>query len=349
MNLLKSNKYLWDLFTKREEYNPILLDQHQRFPYFMSKYRTIFIPEVSKFLIQNRPKIEYPNNKTFAVCLTHDIDVIYPSTRGILFETIQSLRKFQLKKMIKKILSKSIKKFNHLFNFTKIMNLEAKNGAKSTFFFLALNETDKTFNYKIENLENEIGTIHEMGWEIGLHGGYNAYIDLNRIKRQKERLEKVFNQKIIGYRNHYIKFKVPITWELLKESGFKYDTTFGYADCVGFRNGLCHPFNPYNLNTNKYIDIWEIPLTIMDSTLENYMGLNIKNAWKITKMLIDIVKKYGGVITILWHNTSMFGEKLQLYKKILQYCREENAWMTSGEEIYQWYNDHNFFEELLRD
>jgi hypothetical protein len=26
-------------------------------------------------------------------------------------------------------------------------------------------------------------------------------------------------------------------------------------------------------------------------------------AWDVTKMLIDTVEKYNGVITILWHNT----------------------------------------------
>jgi len=85
------------------------------------------------------------------------------------------------------------------------------------------------------------------------------------------KLEKVLGKKIVGYRNHYLKFKVPETWGLPKEAGFKYDTTLGYADCVGFRNGMCHPFKPFDLNINSYINILEIPLIIMDRTLFDYM------------------------------------------------------------------------------
>jgi hypothetical protein len=46
-----------------------------------------------------------------------------------------------------------------------------------------------------------------------------------------------------------------------------YDTTFGYNDLVGFRNGMCYPFRPYNLNTASEVNILEIPLALMDGTL----------------------------------------------------------------------------------
>jgi hypothetical protein len=45
MTMLKQNKELWDLFTRREEYNPPILDQYGRFPYYLSKHRNVFEPE----------------------------------------------------------------------------------------------------------------------------------------------------------------------------------------------------------------------------------------------------------------------------------------------------------------
>ena len=152
-------------------------------------------------------------------------------------------------------------------------------------------------------------------------------------------MEKVLGKKVVGYKNHFLKFKVPDTWSLLEKAGFKYDSTSGYADCVGFRNGMCHPFKPFNLNTGKEIDILEIPLTIMDCTLFDYMRLDFGKAWDITKMLIDIVEKHKGIITILWHNTYMVDDKLKFYEKILKYCYEKEAWMTSGEEIRTWWRE----------
>ncbi len=38
-------------------------------------------------------------------------------------------------------------------------------------------------------------------------------------------------------------------------------------------------------------------------------------------------------LTILWHNTYMEGEWLKCYEKVLRYCREKGAWMTSGKRI----------------
>ena len=339
---LKRNKELWDLFTRKEEYTPLTLDQYGRFPYYLSKYRNILEPEVSKFLIENSLKVEYPEGNNFAVCLTHDIDAVYIPNWSIMFSATKLLlTQHQIKSVFKMLFNKINKKWNPWWNFKDIMSLEEKYGAKSSFYFLTLDKEDLDFNFKIEDLECEIGDIVDNGWEVGLHGGHNVYNNLDEIKKEKERLEGVLGKKVIGYRNHYLRFKVPDTWELLSKAGFGYDTTFGYADMVGFRNGMCHPFKPFNLNTNKDIDILEIPLTIMDYTLfSNYMEQNMEGAWEIIKLLIDTVEKYNGIITILWHNTGMVDEKLKIYEKILKYCYEKGAWMTSGEEIWKWWNKH---------
>ena len=339
---LKQNKELWDLFTRKDEYNPLMLDQYDRFPYYLSKYRNIFEPEVSKFLIENDLKVEYPKGKNFAVCLTHDIDVVYLSKLSIILGAAKSLLiQHQIKSAFKMLFNNINKKWNPWWNFKDIMALEEKYGAKSSFYFLTLNKGDLDFNFEVEDLEHEIGNIVAgNGWEVGLHGGHEAYNNLDEIKEKKKRLEKVLGKKVVGYRNHFLKFKVPDTWELLGKAGFKYDSTFGYADCVGFRNGMCHPFKPFNLDTGKEIDILEIPLTVMDCTLFDYMRLDFDKAWDVTKMLIDIVEKYNGVITILWHNTYMVGDNLKFYEKMLKYCYEKGAWMTSGEEIWKWWSKY---------
>jgi peptidoglycan/xylan/chitin deacetylase (PgdA/CDA1 family) len=340
IEVLKQNKALWDLFTKREEYKSHISDQYDRFPYYLSKHRNVLEPEVSKFLIENGLTVEYPDGKNFAVCLTHDIDVIYPYPTKIstMYNAAKSLKERKIKNAFNILFYKQKPKWNPWWNFNDIMALEDKYGAKSSFYFLTLNKADLDFGFRIEELEHEIGNIADKGWEVGLHGGHEAYNSLDVIKEKKKSLEQVLGKNVIGYRNHYLKFKVPDTWELLSEAGFKYDTTFGYADMVGFRNGMCHPFKPFNLDTNKVVDILEVPLTIMDCTLFDYMKLDLNGAWEITKMLIDTVEKHKGIITILWHNTYMVGEMQKFYEQILMYCYEKNAWMTSGDEIWKWWN-----------
>ncbi|NPE28441.1 hypothetical protein HNV12_10805 [Methanococcoides sp. SA1] len=338
---LKQNNELWNLFTKEDEYNPMFTDQYDRVPYYVSSYRNIFEPKVSKFLLENGLKPEYPDGKKFAVCLTHDIDSIYPQKLRTLYNAFRSLTHGQIVNALKTSFSIIDKSQKPLWNFKDIMELEEKYNAKSSFYFLALDPDDRDFSYEIEDLEHELGHIVDNGWEVGLHGGHESYNNLEDIKRKKLRLERVLGKKVVGYRNHYLRFKVPDTWELLSRAGFKYDTTFAYADCVGFRNGMCHPFRPFNLSTNKEIDILEIPLNIMDVTMISHMNIDQKRAWELTKQLIDTVEQYNGVFTILFHNdTYKLEENFKFYEKMLKYCSEKGAWMTSGEEICNWWMEN---------
>jgi len=105
IDTLKQNKELWDLFRRKEEYNPLFLDQYDRFSYYLSKHRNILEPEVSKFLIENglNLEVEYPEGKNFAVCLTHDIDVVYlySSKLSIMYNAAKSLKEHQIKTALK--------------------------------------------------------------------------------------------------------------------------------------------------------------------------------------------------------------------------------------------------------
>lgn len=176
-----------------------------------------------------------------------------------------------------------------------------------------------------------------MGWEVGLHGGCRAYRDPKRLLAEKRSLEKILNRRVAGYRNHYLRFQVPDTWELLERAGFLYDTTLGYPDCTGFRNGMCHPFRPFNLNTDREMRILEIPLIVMDRTLLLHMRLNPKQAWDEMERLLTTAERHHGVVTVLWHNEFMIDESLQFYKKILEYGRTRGAWMTGGRDIAAWW------------
>jgi hypothetical protein len=336
---LKAEKNLWELYTKKEEYNPPFLDIHQRCSYYFSRNSNIFSPTISEFLLKHGLTVHYPQGKQFAVCLTHDIDKVFSHWKARMSTS--------LKYAVKHKFGTSFHTLFEVPPFLKldeIMDLEKKYGAISSFYFLVADkDISPDERYNPDDIQEEIRNIVQRGWEVGLHGGYYAYNDIDTLTKEKERLERVIGKKVIGYRNHFLRFKTPDTWDLLQKAGFSYDSTYGYADCVGFRNALCHPFKPFNLNTTQFIDLLEIPLIIMDSTLFQYMKLDVHHAWTITKQLIDTVEKHRGVITVLWHNTSMIGEKLDFYKKILAYCQEKNAWFASGEQIRKWWKENDFF------
>jgi peptidoglycan/xylan/chitin deacetylase (PgdA/CDA1 family) len=229
-------------------------------------------------------------------------------------------------------------------NFLKIIELEKKYNAKSTFYFMTTCNDPKRIRYNIDDVAGQLGFIIESGCEVGLHGGYYSYNNIDAVKNEKSILESVLGKKVIGYRNHYLRFQSPETWEILEKCGFAYDSTYGYTDTVGFRNGMCHPFKPYNMQRQRWMDIYELPLHVMECSMFGFV--KIKNAWELIKQLLEKAELCNGVLTVLWHNDVFncpFREQwVELYEKILQYGKDKNAWMTSGEEIWKWWKENGY-------
>lgn len=325
----------WDRFTRREEYENPIRDMHGRFPYWASQDRDIFRPSVSEYLYeQGLIKPEYPDGCEFALCVTHDVDVIYSSPYMKILNGLLSARQGDRKRAVREIGSACNRK-SPFYNFKEILSLEEKFGVKSTWFFQALEPGEPEFRYRLSDVDGVLGDILDAGGEIGLHGGFDAPFNLDRLLIEKTRLEKVLGEKVTGYRSHYLKFQVPETWELLAQAGFSYDSTLGYTDCMGFRSGMCHPYKPMNLNTGKEIDIIEFPLHVMDMSLfHQYMRLDFDGAWRVVKGMIDSVCECKGVFIVNWHNTYYLDDRIELkfIKKLIEYCQKKGTWMRKCDE-----------------
>jgi peptidoglycan/xylan/chitin deacetylase (PgdA/CDA1 family) len=300
----------------------------------------VFQPVVSGALVEHGLAPVWPEDQEFCVCLTHDIDWVYTSglARGRV-AAAQLLRKDVAGCCRSVVQAVRTGKRWPLCNFERIMALEEEYGARSSFYFMVQDPEEEDYSYEIEDLHADLAAVRDRGCEIGLHGGFSCHRSFEELSRRKARLTKVIGAPVVGYRNHYLCFSVPDTWELLARAGFLYDTTFGYHDCVGFRNGMCHPFAPFDRTLDREIPITEIPLVISDMALFTYMRLDLEEAWRMARELIDRVAAVRGVVTILWHNGSVLGPEQGLYRKILEYCRGKNAWMATCDETARWWND----------
>ena len=114
---------------------------------------------------------------------------------------------------------------------------------------MAENPDETDYNYAIEDCETIVGDLSDEGWEVGLHGGHTTYNNPDKLKEKKQRLEKVLNKNVVGLPESFSSVSDSGHLEILQSAGFHYDSTLGYADCIGFRNGMCHPFKPYNIKT----------------------------------------------------------------------------------------------------
>jgi len=340
---IKQRPEIWKRFTANgDEFN-----QHSYVDSYcnLEKHdiREILSPDVSRTLVENGLKVELPDEKRFGVCLTHDIDDIYPPFHHTLLSMLHSVKGADLDQLKKHSLWRfSGKHESPYLNFREIMDIEEEYGAKSSFYFLTAEKDPRRFRYNIEDAGAYMGEIVDRGWEVGLHGGYYSYDNYEEMVREKQRLESVLGRPVIGFRNHYLRMKINQSWKMLSKAGFKYDTTLGFNNVVGFRNGMCHPFRPYDTEEDRALDILEIPLNIMDIALFEYAD-SFSHAWEMAKQILDTGAKYNGVITVLWHNNIFSSPNLKdwkkLYVKILDYCNQKNAWITSCGDIYEWWRN----------
>lgn len=343
---LRTDSELWNRYLNRSEYES---DQSGRSIYSSSPSFDTTIPNVSDKLLDSGFDPGYPDGKDFALCLTHDIDVLSYAGLRWPYRFVQAVAGGRLRHAGRIALSKFSQAQNPLWNFEQIMEMEKKYDARSSFYFLALKKGELDFQYDIGDCKDVLIELDRSGWEVGLHGGHTAFNDPDQMRREKDRLETALGKPINGYRNHYLKFNIPQSWNYLKSTGFSHDSTIGYPDMIGFRNGMCHPYYPFDDVSQKYIDLLEIPLAIMDATLEYYLKFDTETAWTKIKSVINITRARRGVVTILWHNNYFSGSWGELYERILEYGQDQNGWLTSSGQINNWYRKQNYFQEKNSD
>jgi len=171
--MLKDNQQLFDIFVAKQEYSG-KRDKHGRFLYSFSNYKDILRPIVSEYLVSKGFHVEWPENHKFAACLTHDVDIIYPSWKYTFFTATKFALKLNPKRSLERLVSKARKNntLNPYWNFRKIIELEREYNAKSSFYFKATSRDLVGWIYDIENLRDELGYTVDLGCEVGLHGGY---------------------------------------------------------------------------------------------------------------------------------------------------------------------------------
>jgi peptidoglycan/xylan/chitin deacetylase (PgdA/CDA1 family) len=303
-------------------------------------------------MISQGYQFHYPNEKSWALLLTHDIDDIEVQNRHIYLSFLYFPTNGDLKGMYHLIKGRINRRYSPYNNFKPIIEIEQQYNATSTFYFLSSPKDIFGYKYSLNENMEILGYIKDQGCEIGYHTGYHHYDDCEKIKMEKAHMEKIIGERLVGVRNHVLRFQTPRSWEILANAGFEYDSTYGYIDMIGFRNGLCHPFIPYNIDTNHPIDILEIPLNIQDWTISFIMKNNPSEAWNLIKQLLETVKKNHGVINILWHNwtfsfptsigTMFEKEWTRLYEKILKYATENDAWVSNCKDFINYYRKNKY-------
>jgi peptidoglycan/xylan/chitin deacetylase (PgdA/CDA1 family) len=279
------------------------------------------------------------NKPKLTVCLTHDVDRV-KKTYQYFSKPFQSLLKMNFNLFFKQLLS--IFKKNPYWCFDKIITIEKKYNIKSTFYFLDESISFNLFNYDTwklslgryklddKNIIKIIKKLDTEGFEIGLHGSYNSFKDINLLKNEKKKLENILNKKIIGIRQHYLNLDKD-TWKLQAQAGFKYDSSFGHLRKIGFKENKFHPFRPFK----DYFTVF--PLVIMDANLFQN-DQSITSILKECNKIIDIAIEKNAILVINWHqrvfNEQEFPKFKEIYEKLILKLKSKNANFQKLEKVY---------------
>lgn len=145
-------------------------------------------------------------------------------------------------------------------------------------------------------------------FKVGLHPSYRSNSEPALIDRERKLLEEILNRPVGWSRQHFLKLRLPGTYQQLLQRDFEADFSMAYAAHPGFRSGTCTPHYFYDLDHEAPTALEVYPTCVMDTCLQQYLQLSPAEAVAQISRLIAEVKAVEGTFISLWHNSS-FGEQ----------------------------------------
>ncbi len=309
------------------------------------------------------PRIpRWPEGRRFAALLTHDVDDVR------LHSLAQSLRLLSLAKSPRSYAARAgvmgaLRALRHrdpgadpYARFDRWAAAESGHGFRASFSVFAprpaaRHEYDAlyrladpiAFEGRSVTVATMLAELARRGFEIGLHGSYLSHRDPERLARERAQVEQAVGGGVRGIRQHFLRFDVGATWRAQSTAGFRYDTTLGYNEAIGFRAGLAAPFRPWDPAAAAPHPLWELPLTLMDGTLFRTLRLDGAAAAARTREHLDHVEAAGGMAVLLWHPNAADREHFpgwwDCYLAALDELRRRGAWVTTPAAMADYWDE----------
>ncbi|MCB1857567.1 MAG: hypothetical protein KDI63_04815 [Gammaproteobacteria bacterium] len=253
--------------------------------------------------------------------LTHDVDYVSKTLALRIkqvgftgFNLVKSASRGQFKRsgpLISRLVDFGIRGGDY-WRFPEIIGLEAEFGLTSTWHFYGgpgglqrpLPELILDPSYKVENprLVEQIKSLQAKGHNVGLHQGYFSWCDGDRMKQERIRLESATGITAVHCRQHWLRFGFLRTWEAQEQAGLRVDSTLGFNDRPGFRNGAALLAPAWLPSRQRFSDsLRALPMVLMDSHLFDYGMLSQAARRSTINRLLDEVAFVGGEASVIWH------------------------------------------------
>jgi hypothetical protein len=312
-----------------------------------------------------------PQGYRFIACLTHDVD--HPRIRrhrfdhtacGFLYRaSIGSLLQVMMGRLSVRALAKNwaaVLKWPFVqiglardfwCNFDERYR-KIEDGLPSTYFVIPfagkcgqgvgkLPTTRRAAGYGARDIEASLRNVRANGGEIGLHG-IDAWLDSLAGLQELEEIRLLTSEGEIGVRIHWLCFNEQSP-KKLEHAGASYDSTVGYRETVGYRAGTLQAYVPPGASS-----LMELPLHVMDTALffPGYLGLTTQEADQVLAMLVNDAVRFGGCLTINWHDRSLAPERLwtESYSNLLDELRARGAWFATARQVVAWFRQRRSVE-----
>jgi hypothetical protein len=305
-----------------------------------------------------------PSGYPFIACLTHDVD--HPSVQrhkwdhtilGFLYRAVfGSLRKLirgriSVRDLVRNFAAALKLPFVYLGlakDFWRDFDdryLGLEKDLPSTFFVIPFKNSPgqtphgpapafRAARYEAQDIKDTIQKFIAAGREVGLHG-IDAWLDRSKGRQEVEEVRRITGASEIGVRMHWL-YQDEESPALLEEAGAAYDSTIGYNETVGYRSGATQVYKP--LTAKRLL---ELPMHAMDTALfyPDHLGLSPQQAQKLLNQLRDNAIRFGGCLTINWHDRSLAPERLwgECYVGAVKDLGDRNAWFATAGQAVAWF------------
>ena len=304
-----------------------------------------------------------PSGHPFVVCLTHDID--FAGIRNHFFDhslwgfvyraTFGAVRNFfrgrlSFKRLLQcwlAVLSLPLVYAGWIKDFWEPYEwyLEVEKNLPATYFLIPFKQRagEKVPNryasrrataYDVNDLAQSMAVLLKHGCELGVHG-IDSWHSEEKGREELARIAAVSAERKIGIRMHWL-LRDKGTVGVLDRTGYAYDSTLGYNETIGYRNGTAQAFRPLGVRA-----LLELPLHIQDGALffPNTLDLSQSEATRRCLAIIENAKEHGGMLTVLWHDRSHAAERFwgDFYIGLVQTLRACGAWFGTGTRVAGWF------------
>jgi O-antigen ligase len=240
-----------------------------------------------------RAQSPLPESEHIVVC-SHDIDFYYANWRSALVRLVKNLGiAYHPYRSWSYFLANSRMLLDLLGGrrigdyLPRLLEASTEEGFTSTLFIAPGNGHRRDPNYRLEHLAPHLPKVSRKGFAVDLHSSYTSVIESAELGSEVAALEKVLGKKPIGNRQHWLRFDHPEKlFRCVASACLKFDSTLGFSDMVGFRNGASFAFPPYDFANER-------PFERVYSTMSNPNVLGQLMTWCLVVFTLAALYRVG--------------------------------------------------------